>query len=300
MKKLTFNINSRSEAEAFVRLCEDEFNKRITAAIDTVFDNDHHKVIALSGPTCSGKTTTAAMLTERIIREGQNAVVMSIDDFFHDRSDRNNVTGESPDYDSVNAIDLDYLGEFTKDLLAGKTVRVPQYSFVDTARVGYREYSPRENDIYIFEGIQAVYPEVTLLFGGNYESIFISVADDIEYRDAVLTKHEIRLMRRIVRDFKFRNATAEFSLHLWEGVRENEEKNIFPNSGGCDVYIDSFLPYELFVISPHVLRLLATVPSDSRYRAEADELTEKLSVFGCKYFEESMIPENSVFREFIG
>ncbi|MBE6540988.1 MAG: hypothetical protein E7672_00855 [Ruminococcaceae bacterium] len=300
VKKLTVNINSYADAEELVKKSEAEFTAHINKALDEVFDNDHHRLIALSGPSCSGKTTTASMLTERITSEGQNAVVMSIDDFFFGRSDRNKVDIEAPDYDSVKAIDLDYLGEFTKDLLAGKTVRVPKYSFLETARVGYREYYPRENDIYIFEGIQAVYPEVTALFGNNYESVFISVEDDIEYNGTVFTKHEIRLFRRIVRDYKFRNATAEFTLHLWEGVRANEENNIFPNSQQCDVYINSFLPYELFVIAPYATDLLRTIPSGSRYRAEAERLMDKLSIFKCDYIEDRMIPANSVFREFIG
>lgn len=300
MKKLTLNISNKNEAVRFVEKCEADFAAEITESVDKVLASDHHKIISLAGPTCSGKTTTASILTNRITQKMQNAVVMSIDDFFHDRLDIKTVNGDAPDYDSVNAIDLDYLARFMKDLLAGKTVMIPEYSFLDTARVGYREYSPRENDIYIFEGIQAVYPEVTALFGGEYKSIFISVTDDIEYCGTVLTRHEIRLMRRIVRDFKFRDATAEFTLHLWESVRENEEKSIFPNSGGCDVYINSFLPYEPFIISRYALNLLETVPKDSRYRDEADELTAKLRVFDCKYLEDCMIPKDSVFREFIG
>ena len=122
----------------------------------------------------------------------------------------------------------------------------------------------------------------------------------MRFGDTVLGKNEVRLLRRTVRDYKFRGATPEFTLHLWEGVRANEEKNIFPNSGNCTLILDSFLPYEPFVLSRCAAPILEDVPRESRYRDEADALLSKLAAFDCPYFEERMIPKNSVFREFIG
>ena len=116
----------------------------------------------------------------------------------------------------------------------------------------------------------------------------------------MLKDDELRLMRRIVRDYKFRDATVEFTLHLWKKVRENEIKSIFPYSGSSDVYIDSFLEYEPFVISQFVMDLLKTVPENSAYRAEADELASRVGVYDLTFFNATHIPENSVFREFIG
>lgn len=293
------NINSESEAEEFVKQCEAQFSRDLDEAIEHVFDVEDVKIITLSGPTCSGKTTTATKLEERIEQSGKNAVMLSIDDFFFGRSDRNDVEGEAPDYDSVKAIDLPYLQKFTADLLDGKTVYIPKFSFTAAERVGYEEYTPSPRDIYIYEGIQAVYPEVTSLFGGKYRSIFIRPNEDVEYNGVVLDRNELRFLRRIVRDYKFRNATAEFSFHLWQTVRSNEEKNIFPYAES-DVYINSFLPYEPFIISHYAIDVLSTVPMDSQYRDEADALIEKLKVFDNPYFSDRMVPDNSVFREFIG
>jgi len=293
------NINSESEAEEFVKQCEAQFSRDLDEAIEHVFDVEDVKIITLSGPTCSGKTTTATKLEERIDKSGKTAVMLSIDDFFFGRSDRNEVDGEAPDYDSVKAIDLEYLQSFTRDLLRGKTVYVPKFSFTEAERVGYEEYKPDPKDIYIYEGIQAVYPEVTSLFGGKYRSIYIRLDEDVEYRGVVLDRNELRFLRRIVRDYKFRNATAEFSFHLWQTVRSNEEKNIFPYAKS-DVYINSFLPYEPFIISHYATEVLSTVPMNSPYRDEADALIEKLKVFDNPYFKDSMVPDNSVFREFIG
>lgn len=300
MKELLCNINNKTEAQEFINNCEENFRRELTDALEKLFEGDQPKIIALSGPTCSGKTTTAEKLTERISGMGKQAVVMSIDDFFFDRNDLNVVDGEAPDYDSVHAIDLEYLGKVTAQLLDGREALIPHYHFISASRIGYDEYYPDTRDIYVYEGIQAVYPEVTELFAHVYKSVFISVMDDVSYRGVTLTKHEIRLLRRIVRDFRFRNASTEFSLHLWEGVRENEEKHIFPNAAKCDVYVNSFLPYEPFIIAPIASELLNEVPHDSRYRCQADELREKIAVFDCQYFNDRMIPAYSVFREFIG
>ncbi len=301
MRKLEINVNHTTEAQDFITYCENKFSSEIDLAIEDVLSHNV-KIITLSGPTCSGKTTTATHLVRRINESGHRAVVLSIDDFYKDRdeNERNNTENKAPDYDSVKSIDLEYLKEFTSALLAGETVRIPRYSFTEGIRVGYDEYIPDHRDIYVFEGIQAVYPEVTALFGDNYKSIFISVADDVTYRGVELSQNEIRLLRRIVRDNQFRNATAEFTFFLWDGVRDNEEKNIFPNATECDVYINSFLEYELFIIDNHVKGLLLSVPNDSIHRADAEELYNKISVFDNPYFEDRMIPENSVFREFIG
>ncbi len=299
MRKLDVNIQTPAEAEAFILSCETDFINSLDAAINEITNRENTKIIALSGPTCSGKTTTAEKLIKKINSTGHHAVVMSIDDFFRDRQDRNRVDLEAPDYDSVNAIDLSYLDCLMTRLRAGQSILVPKYDFTATRRVGYHEYIPDPRDIYVIEGIQAVYPEITKMFG-VYKSIFISVTDDVEYKSVTFESHEIRLLRRIVRDHNFRGATPEFSFHLWHGVRENEEKNIFPNAGGCDIFINSFLPYELFVICKHALPLLESVPKTSEYRAEADVLAEKLAVFDGENFDDRMIPKNSVFREFIG
>ncbi len=302
MKNLEIKIANATEAEKFVAECEKRFSDELDGAIDDIFTEGDVRIITLSGPTCSGKTTTASHLVGRINESGHKAVVFSIDDFYsnRDKNERNNTEDEAPDYDSVKSIDLPYLKEFTERLMVGEEVYIPRYSFLEGVRVRYDEYIPDPRDIYVFEGIQAVYPEVTRLFGGKNRSIFIRVADDITYRGVTLKSDEIRILRRLVRDNKFRNASAEFTLHLWDGVRENEETSIFPNAESCDVYIDSFIEYELFIIAKYARPLLGTVPEDSRYRDEAEELLRKLEVFDCPHIDDRMIPKNSVFREFIG
>lgn len=298
------NINSREEAIALVNQSERTFSDALDRALEAVVhretENDGSRIITLSGPTCSGKTTTAKKLIRRITEAGYHAVVMSIDDFFLDRTRTNDIDGEMPDYDSVKAIDLEELGLCVAGLLAGKPTLIPHYDFVTGLRDSYTEYYPTKRDIFIFEGIQAVYPEVVAFLGDSYKSIFIHVDENVTAGDVSLTRHEIRLCRRIIRDFRFRNAHPEFTLFLWQNVRANEEASIYPNAVGCDVYINSFLPYEMFFLAKHGLPILETVPDDSPYRDEADALAAKLRPFVNPHFDDSMIPENSVFREFIG
>ena len=300
MKTIPCTIRTPEEAQAYVNLCETQFAERIEEALTSIFTGEPAKIVALAGPTCSGKTTTAVKLTRRIEAFGKRAVVMSIDDFFKDRADRNVVEGESPDYDSAAAIDLDYFEAFMKRLNAGLPVLVPHYDFTATGRTSYDEYYPHPDDIYVFEGIQAVYPEVTRLFGARYFTMFMNVKEDVSCGDSVLNRDELRLLRRTVRDYRFRGATPEFTLHLWEGVRANELTNIFPNAKKRDLTLDSFLDYEPFFLARYAVPLLETVPADSRYRDEAEDLAKRLAAFDCPFMEERMIPQDSVFREFIG
>ena len=299
MKQYNLQIYTSEVAGRFMLECETDFRTRLDGVVNAVLADDDLRTIALSGPTCSGKTTTANRLIEQIGASGHHAVVISIDDFFLDRNDRNRVDLEPPDYDSVEAIDLDYLDIFLNRLRNRQSVLVPKYDFTATRRVGYHEYLPDPLDIYVIEGIQAVYPEVTARLG-DYRSIFISVTDDVSVNGVTFDRNEVRLLRRIVRDYNFRGATPEFSFHLWDGVRRNEEKNIFPNAGNCDFYLNSFLPYELFVLRKHALPLLADVPETSGHRPSADELAKKLSALPELPFDDRRIPQNSVFREFIG
>ena len=301
MKHYHLQIHTSAEAERFMLECESDFRNRLDGVVNAVLAGDDLRTIALSGPTCSGKTTTAERLIEQIAESGHHAVVISVDDFFLDRrkGDRNRVDLAPPDYDSVEAIDLDYLDVFLRRLRNRQSVLVPKYDFNATRRVGYHEYLPGPLDIYVIEGIQAVYPEVTARLGG-YRSIFISVTDDVTMNGVPFDRNEIRLLRRIIRDYNFRGATPEFSFHLWDGVRRNEEKNIFPNAGNCDFYLDSFLPYELFVLRKYALPLLADVPAESIHRAAAGRLTEKLTALPELPFDVQRIPKKSVFREFIG
>lgn len=293
-------IRTEEEGAAFVHLCDADFQRRLTELTQHIVREDGVECIALSGPTCSGKTTMAKKLTEEITKSGKCAVVLSIDDFFKERTVPKSLE-HKVDYDSVDAIDLPYFAECVDKMLRGENTVLPRFDFVDGVRLTGEEYRCTPNDILIFEGIQAVYPEVTRLLAPYHcKSICICVTESLSVNGTVFAPDEIRLARRIVRDHKFRSATPEFTFHIWEGVRENEEKNIFPYMAGCDYHINSLLAYEPFMLAPHLIPLLESVPLDSPYFVNAMVLLEKFRCVEGSEISERFLSDNSLYHEFLG
>ncbi len=291
---------THEEASALVHESEARFSASMDGLITHLLRDDHAECITLSGPTCSGKTTMANKLTEAITRAGKCAVVLSIDDFFKNRVLPKS-TEYTVDYDSVNAIDLDYLATCVGKMLRGENTPLPQFDFVSGIRTESREYIAAPDDIIVFEGIQAVYPEVVSLFREyRYKSICISVSEPISVNGTVFTPEEIRLSRRIVRDFRTRSADPDFTLHIWGSVRDNEEKNIYPYMDGCDYRINSLMAYEPFMIAPHLLPLLDRVGEDSPYFLQAKKLREKYRCVEGAEISSDLLPADSLYREFLG
>lgn len=298
MKILQKKTVSRDDAKEFILESEANFTKRLRETAREVV-TEGKRVITLSGPSCSGKTTTAGLLVEEIEHSGRHAVVRSIDDFFFDNTRRVGEDGGVPDFDTVKSIDLEYLGKYIENLLSGKRVSTPVFDFRTSSRTGYVEYEPSERDIYVFEGIQAVYPEVVSMLGDN-TSVFINVGDTVVLNGITYLPEEIRFLRRIIRDHRFRNASSEFTFALWESVRRNERENIFPNAKNSDFYIDSFLAYELFPLARHALPLLREIRNESPHREAAENLASRLREIDTTYYDDILIPADSMFREFIG
>ena len=295
------SIRSPEAGAAFVRICEENFESRLNDLVKDLVYNVHAECITLSGPTCSGKTTTANKLTAEIAMAGKRAMVLSIDDFFHERTTPKLVCGTGTDYDSVAAIDLEYLSVCVRQMLADEPTLLPKFDFVTGRRAGYSEYRSTPDDIIVFEGIQAVYPEVVALFEGYpFRSIFVCVDDDITVNGTLFTREEIRLSRRIVRDYRSRSASPEFTLDVWDSVRKNEEKSIFPYMHGCDYILNSLLPFEVFMIGQYAIPLLETVPKSSPHFVAAAALREKyLSLRGNEIDPSCLAPE-SLYHEFLG
>ena len=136
------------------------------------------------------------------------------------------------------------------------------------------------------------------MFEGKYIGVFINVNEDVCINGTVFERDEIRLIRRLVRDRKFRGASAEFTFYLWQTVRENEDKSIFPNKNICQIQLDSFMGYELFLIKPYIQETLAEVKPDSKYYDKARTLLEKFASLDEISYD--YIPENSLYTEFLG
>ncbi len=310
--RLPLTFSSPAEGEALVRQYEQDFDARLDrAAAAIAADCVEHgvRIIRLSGPTCAGKTTTAKKLEAALEAAGRVVYPVSIDDFFYDREvlyarAQNSPSGEL-DYDSVETIDLPTLSTCIHDLLNKGRAMIPNFDFVTGDRMGYREMVVAEGEepVFLFEGIQAVYPEVAALFADVPDrSIFANVMKPItlvgaEGDERVFEPDRIRLFRRLVRDEARRGTTPDFTLALWHSVRANEAASILPYADACDYGIDSNMGFDIHMLAPALRRIFAEKPTDGKeIEAEAAILAE---IAGVEGISPTCLAPNSLYHEFI-
>jgi uridine kinase len=178
----------------------------------------------------------------------------------------------------------------------------PQFDFKTGRRIGYEPVGSGEaGDVYILEGIQAVYPQVRQVLGRDFDfpTVFCRAESGILVREsgAVIDPDEVRLIRRLVRDYNYRNASAELTFLLWETVRRNEEKNIFPEIGECDFFVDSTHYFELNLFADPLRAVLSELPAGSVYRSRADDLLVRIA--GVCGIGTDWIGQDSFFYEFL-
>jgi len=298
-------IGKMNEAEMreYADECEKVFEDQLDRAVEKLISEPELKIITLSGPTCSGKTTTAEKIIKDLAEVGKRVVVVSIDDFFHGAPEdiRESFLQKKPevDFDSIKAIDLECFVRCSDDIFEGRDTMLPIFDFKTTRRTGYRKLEAKSYDIVIFEGIQAVYPEITdLLAVHGYESIFTNVWDDLRVNGVFFDRREIRLMRRIVRDYRFRNASLPLTMFLWDSVVKNEDINILPYADNADIKINSLLPYEIHLLKEPLCEILDGLPEENEYYGFAAELKKKFEVIPV--IPSKFVPECSVYREFLG
>jgi len=303
MKTYVYSVNDMTENEKreFVLKCEDEFEGQLEKASERIA-NSNSRIITLSGPTCSGKTTTASRFISTVEKNGGRVGVISIDDFYKSRERLAIESKErgllKVDFDSALSIDLDYFEECIDGILENKTVKLPRYSFDRGERSGLYDFDASKYDYIILEGIQAVYPEVTEHIHCGYKSVQISVATDVEVNGKFFTSRQIRFLRRMIRDAKFRGAPPEVTFEMWKGVSENEDLHIMPFAGKYDIELDSYMEYEPFMIKNQVEALLKNVNPSYAFYHKAEEILAKIKDF----FEISpeYLPDKSVYHEFLG
>lgn len=300
MKTAKLVFSSEEEIRKYVEEGESAYLAEVMEACDLAFDGGN--IITLSGPTCSGKTTTARILDDEFLRRGKTLHTISIDDFYLERDlleERSRITGAPVDYDSPSTIDIELFARVIDEIERKGRVSLPRFDFKTGSRTGFYEIECTDGDVFLFEGIQAVYPELTrYLETHSYTPLFISVEKRISYGDVVFDRKDLRLLRRIVRDSWSRNTSAEKTFELWDGVCANETRHIYPNLNARHKRIDSSMPYEVSVIKPFALPLLYGIKKDSAHFEKANELIKQLEsvpVIDAKY-----VPHESVFREFIG
>ena len=303
MKTVQTTFRNENEKRDLVLREDLAFSTRVSDAVACLSVDQSIRVVTVSGATCSGKTTTAEMLDAALELSGRRVHTISLDDFFFSRKElieRAEKTGGKLDFDSPDTLDLKALADVTEAAFALERIIVPRFDFGAGERVGVQDFgSPSPEDIYLFEGIQAVYPAVTALFRRHpYRSVFLGLSEDVGYGDVVFSANEIRFLRRLVRDNRFRSAEPEFTFRIWETVRQNEEKNIFPYSDACNVSISTYHDFELNMLRDDAIKLLAEIMPSSQWYTTAQDLIARLTPI--EPISPAYLSEKSLFHEFFG
>lgn len=295
-------INSRicSDKEKFIYECENAYRNQLDRISEKICENDGRVLVMLAGPSSSGKTTTAEILKKDLISKGRNAIVISLDDFYRDQTESFYFEDGTVDYETVRSLDTEYIVECMENLFHKGKAQIPHFSFQTKCRNGYNEVSVCEDEIIIVEGLHALNPVITeCLKKENMIKLYVSVSSRIYKEESIfLTKRDMRFIRRLIRDFHFRNSSVENTFYLWKGVRMGEDRYLFPFSDRADIKIDSIHPYEVCIFKDIAVKLLDHIGNDSIYYHSAKELKDKLGQFVSLC--ESDVPENSLLKEFIG
>lgn len=287
----------RTEEKRLIRSSERQYRNQLRKIALALSDDLDVYFLMLTGGSCSGKSTSSVLLKKELEKRGRRVVVVSIDDFYRDREE---IAAElTPDYESVSAIDLDYFVSCAYAVQSGHDVLIPQYDFQLGRRDGFIPYSPQKNDLIVFEGIQAAYPEILGVFPHKrVRTAYIGVNEDLRIGDTFFEAREIRFMRRLVRDFRTRNSSVSQTMGLWGQVIRNEERNILPNVKNASYTVNSLMAYEVNVIKPFLLNEKMYDFSVEKERDLFGYWTKKLET--VNEIPADLVPKNSVFREFIG
>ncbi len=285
-----------------IRVAEALQEKKIAQIADMIaFNKEKKKVILISGPSSSGKTTFAQRLSIQLRVNGLRPVTISLDDYFVDRNLTPRDENGDYDFEALEAIDVPLFNRHLSDLINGIEVEVPIFSFTKGCRekVG-RKLKIDDDQVLIIEGIHGLNEKLTASIPKERKfKIYISALTSLNIDDHNrIPSTDTRMIRRIVRDYQFRGTSAINTIRRWPSVRRGEEKNIFPFQEEADVMFNSSLVYELGVLKTLAEPLLAEIDDSNPEYTEAKRLIKFLSYF--LPIDSKEIPANSIIREFIG
>ena len=293
--------SSGRQIQAGVLVAEAYQEKHLARVADMIYQSGNVKMVLISGPSSSGKTTTCRRLSVQLAVLGYHPVQISVDDFFVERDDTPKDENGEFDFEDLHAIDLPLFNSTLSRLLAGECVEIPTFDFAQGKKVwNGKTLELRKNSILVIEGIHCLNPELTAQVPDEVKfKIFVSALTSLSLdRQNPIPTSDNRLIRRIVRDYNYRGYSAVETIRRWPSVRRGEEKNIFPFQENADVMINTSLVFELSVLKPFALPILHAVPQIAPEYAEAQRLIKLLMFF--KSIPEISLPGTSILREFLG
>lgn len=296
------NELARENPQALVARAELRYRNIINNIAEKALDEPGRKIVMLSGPSSSGKTTTANKLAQTFTSLGMDTHVVSLDNFYLNRDQIPGYDEGNPDYETVEALDLPYLSETLKSLISGAETQMPYFDFT----VGKRSEKSTtlqlgKNDAVIVEGLHALNPIVTNdLDMHNIMKIYINVSSRIYDNKGkiILNKRNLRFVRRMIRDYNFRASSVNNTYQLWDSVCRGEELYLFPYKEFADIRINSIHLCEPCLFRDTAIKLLENAELDEEFQADAKRLLNSLKKFQSLDLE--LIPKDSLLREFVG
>lgn len=300
------NLNKEIKEEGsgrLIKVSEALQEKKIASIADQVVRRPDCRIILISGPSSSGKTTFCKRLSVQLQVLGYKTAEISLDDYFVDREKTPKDENGEYDFESIEAIDCDFFNQQLGQMLEASKeteIKIPTFDFKE----GKRKFLGKKvkigpKTLVIVEGIHGLNPALTRIDNRFTFKIFVSALTHISIdTQNPVSSTDNRLIRRMVRDYKFRGYSAMETLNRWASVRRGENRNIFPFQENADVMFNSALLFELGVLKKHAEPLLREIPESSEHYGEAQRLLKFLSYF--LNIEEKEIPPTSILREFLG
>ena len=290
-----------NHATDIINISEALQEKKIAKIAEEIASRKGVKLVLLAGPSSSGKTTSCKRLSIQLAVNGLKPLQISLDDYFVDREKTPKDASGEYDYESIYALDLDLINEQFNALFRGEEVELPKYDFQSgKSKKSGNRLKMTDNNVLVVEGIHALNPELTAhipqeqIFRVYASALTTILLDNHNY----IPTTDNRLLRRIIRDNKYRGVSAQETIHRWPSVRAGENKWIFPFQENADAMLNTAMLYELAVIKTQAEPLLQQVPENCEEYAEAYRLLKFLKYFkGIPY---NNLPPTSLLREFLG
>ena len=288
-------------ATDIINISEALQEKKIAQIAEDIANRQGVKLVLLAGPSSSGKTTSCKRLSIQLAVNGLKPLQISLDDYFVDRDKTPKDDNGEYDFESIYALDLDLLNEQFNALFRGEEVELPKYDFPSGKSVkSGKKLKMEPNNVLVVEGIHALNPELTAhipqeqIYRVYASALTTILLDNHNY----IPTTDNRLLRRIIRDYKYRGVSAQETIHRWPSVRAGENKWIFPYQENADAMFNTAMLYELSVLKMQAEPLLQQVPENCEEHAEAYRLLKFLKYFkGIPY---NNLPPTSLLREFLG
>ena len=295
MRYFIENLQKITEKDVFP--VEEKINKRLTATADLIIEGGY-KVILIAGGSASCKTSSTLAIDAILESRGLCSTELSMDDFYKNRDECPVLPDGTYDIESLAAIDVDLMNEVIYDLSVGKTANIPIFDFITARRTNsVKSVTPDADGVIMLEGINALNPAVAAsVESGRVLRVFVEpLAEIYSGSERLMNLRDIRFLRRTVRDYHYRGASAEKTIGMWDSVLRGEDQNVTPYIGGADLCIDTFFDYELSVFKACAEQIIPQNDSiHSEMLKSIRSVLKEIPKLG-----KQIVPKNSLLQEFI-